>query len=622
MGNLVCQSDGAQDIRECDTQSVVNIKIPREASNPMDPILNVNGDVERQAKYCPPKVEVKGEKDTKDSARKSNARRNMYGAGKKSGRQSFRNVPPMDLYLTTLPEPIVGCSLHPIMANGDPGQRPLGVAWWRRRPDSKDETDWEKIGSGWEYTPSKGDLGYMLRVSFKKDNKDYRGDAKIEVLPPPSPPSRRQWRRPTMEKRRGDAKQLHSGSRGFETFKVLTWNVLSQEATKDWHKKVDRYKLGFSYRLRNLTEHIKQANADIICLQEIDFIFKETWGEAFPGYQMHYAGHQKGQRGYGSSCLYKKDKFNMVKMKVVDFEETLTRLVEEMSGNWVRQTASVDCEKLKARISKLKVRRKALIFELEPRTDKSLPTSPSDHLFVATLHVYRTESKQEPFIRLMQVHATLRALAKVTEGIESPKVILTGDLNSIPDSSIIEYLNTGKPPTHEEVKHCIVTRACKHSLNHPFHLISSYKEVLGSDTSYCRHSTTPTPPVEYILFTKQKDFRATAVMPIPQSERIRYPQVSVISSDHQVLITEFTTNRLVPKKIIDSQIENKQKCSGMSTPRGASRDKRNPFSHKKSESTGGARMMQSRRARFQQHQAHSTQRLNSPRATSKKAWGS
>eukprot|EP00467_Chlorarachnion_reptans_P011897 CAMPEP_0114521638 /NCGR_PEP_ID=MMETSP0109-20121206/20291_1 /TAXON_ID=29199 /ORGANISM="Chlorarachnion reptans, Strain CCCM449" /LENGTH=725 /DNA_ID=CAMNT_0001702753 /DNA_START=302 /DNA_END=2476 /DNA_ORIENTATION=- len=509
-----------------------------------------------------------------DRPKTQNRLKKQYSWRNKSGRK----VPTLDLHLASLDQPIVGVRMCPQMTHVDPSQKPKVVKWLRRAAELKDGK-WHEICVSYLYTPTDEDLSCKLRVEFVADGRPYAIVSDI-VLPAPKSPNTRNWtrrsvKRPLKRSHRNSvvtgesagSVEDESGSTTRETWKVLSWNTLADEATNSWEKKCEKHMLMWPYRIRNLMRHIRKQDADILCLQEIDKRHRMTWWNPnLREYDAQYAGGK-----YGCSIYFRKQKFYLENDYKVCFETLLSGLFKEKVKDYYKKHSEQQTE-IQACYEKLKISRKGLVCEFTPmesevsddgRKDRpdakvssedrngEVPSnkrnSRENNLFVANVHLYKSDKKKEPYIRLLQIYALLQELEKITAGVKNPKIVIAGDFNSTPNSSIYEYMESGIiDHTHEELKDCVLLRELMPTMKHSFKLSSSYKEILGKEEQYCRFSTKLEDVVEYIWYTRQEDFHARGVVPFPEEERHVYPQINMISSDHQILLSEFQTNRIVP----------------------------------------------------------------------------
>ena len=89
---------------------------------------------------------------------------------------------------------------------------------------------------------------------------------------------------------------------------IMHWNVLADFLAYDFEKVPDLY-LKWHFRFPMIIQHIKDVNADIIGLSEVDvYPIYEQYQEELA--KMGYLGlfHEKSDRKSGSAIFYKKDK--------------------------------------------------------------------------------------------------------------------------------------------------------------------------------------------------------------------------------------------------------------------------------------------------------------------------
>jgi len=517
-----------------------------------------------------------------------------------------KNPPTLDMNLGKLEQPIVGCPMSPQLTYIDPARKPPEIKWLKKRP-GKHVREWKNLCSGDTYTPEEADLGFQLRCEYTMEGKLYADDSTC-VLPAPNPPHKRSWR--TYPNRyfsraemfesdssfcRHRKAQDQTSSSSYENWRILSWNTLSDQAIHDWHKKCNDHMLAWPYRFRNIKAHIDEQDADILCLQEIDEKHLEDWWKKYLCQDDTYLCQYAGGKKYGCAIFFRRQKFSMVGERSVLFETHLASLMKGPLENWLKNNPE-DSKAIAEAKRNLKVHRQGLIFELSPNSSTGT-SSRESNLFVATVHLYKSERKSDPYIRLLQIHALLDALQKFTEGVKNPKVVVAGDFNSEPQTCIYEYMEKGEISCeHADLKDSVLLKAFK-QLKCPFKFRSSYNAVRGEELVYCRNTNKATPVVEYIWFTPRTDFRANGVLEFPREEIHDFPQVKNISSDHQLLVADFSTNRVVSGTKFANVIQDDAKLSlkksesqktavrrmdtkargvqgGMSTPRGLGASKK------------------------------------------------
>ena len=97
--------------------------------------------------------------------------------------------------------------------------------------------------------------------------------------------------------------------------KILSYNVLADRYTNPGRTKghMNENHLDFKKRSARIMAEIKQSDADLICLQEIDHL-NDVYGPFLDG--MGYNFHTEWRRVDNDAVLlgYKKDKFDLVQV--------------------------------------------------------------------------------------------------------------------------------------------------------------------------------------------------------------------------------------------------------------------------------------------------------------------
>lgn len=126
---------------------------------------------------------------------------------------------------------------------------------------------------------------------------------------------------------------LHGGEpiKGFE-FTLMTYNCLAQALIRRKLFPNSGEALKWYRRSRVLQYEFKHYNADVLCLQEIDYIqYQSFWKEELEklGYDSQF--HRKPSKNHGVSIAWKRDLFSMTDRMLIDFDK-------EVSGNIPRRT--------------------------------------------------------------------------------------------------------------------------------------------------------------------------------------------------------------------------------------------------------------------------------------------
>lgn len=143
----------------------------------------------------------------------------------------------------------------------------------------KDENEqpWQKVSSSKIYTPEIVDIGHHLRLKCTPVHSGALSSSSLFVYTPPvlpsfEPPSRRMVQiNPARVAANVSMMQVNSSD---EIFSILSYNILSEiYATTDVHGHCPSWALAWEYRRQNLLREILTYKADIICLQEVSFLY-------------------------------------------------------------------------------------------------------------------------------------------------------------------------------------------------------------------------------------------------------------------------------------------------------------------------------------------------------------
>lgn len=205
------------------------------------------------------------------------------------------------------------------------------------------------------------------------------------------------------------------------TFKIMSYNVLAQEL-------LERHAYLYQYHNRNAIEwqqrwftllnELKQLNADILCLQEVQLSHVENYYN-----QLHQLGYKSifkrrtGERTDGCAIYYKSSIFKLVEFATVEFNQYQIKVLNRDNVAIIAKFAPVNNTK--------------------------------NEFVVATTHLLYNRRRED--VRLAQTQVLLseidRIAYKPNENRTSKKdhlpVILTGDFNFSPESVVYKLLTTG-----------------------------------------------------------------------------------------------------------------------------------------------------------------------------------
>ncbi|XP_060809590.1 protein angel homolog 1 isoform X2 [Amyelois transitella] len=199
-------------------------------------------------------------------------------------------------------------------------------------------------------------------------------------------------------------------------FRVVSYNVLAQ-CLLEYHPYLytgcSPHNLKWKVRAPRLFDEIVELAPDILCLQEVQASHLESFYSRFE--QIGYIGifkQKTGQREDGCAIYYKQDLFEKSDQCSVEYYQPgLPILNRDNIGVMVK---------------------------LVPRGMPFLP------IVVATTHLLYNPKRTD--VRLAQLQVLLAELDRFAYNCREPghlPIILTGDLNSTPESAVIQLLDRG-----------------------------------------------------------------------------------------------------------------------------------------------------------------------------------
>lgn len=202
-------------------------------------------------------------------------------------------------------------------------------------------------------------------------------------------------------------------------FTVMSYNVLSQDLLEShrylYHKHKARA-LKWKHRSHILYSEIQEANADIVCLQEVQ------------ANQLQRFYHQLNYLGYAS--IYKQRTGSNVDGIAIYYKRDVFELVDHTSVEYFQPGVSVLDRHNVGLVAKLAVR-----------------ANPSRYLVVATTHLLYNPRRQD--VKLAQMQILLAEVERFAfKGFSSGNptywpVIITGDMNFEPYTGVYRLLTEG-----------------------------------------------------------------------------------------------------------------------------------------------------------------------------------
>uniref|UniRef100_A0A671L5B4 poly(A)-specific ribonuclease n=1 Tax=Sinocyclocheilus anshuiensis TaxID=1608454 RepID=A0A671L5B4_9TELE len=303
-------------------------------------------------------------------------------------------------------------------------------------------------------------------------------------------------------------------------FTVMCYNVLSDKyATRQLYGYCPSWALNWEYRKKGIMEEITNCDADIISLQEVETeqyytFFLETLKErGYDGFfcpksRAKLMSEQERKHVDGCAVFFKTEKFTLVQKHTVEFNQVAMANSEgsEVMLNRVMTKDNIGVAVL------LEVK-KDLFASLKQPAEKPF-------LLVANAHMHWDPEFSD--VKLIQTMMFLSELKSITERASgsinsaSPTsdtstipIVLCADLNSLPDSGVVEYLsNGGVAENHKDFKElrysdCLTNFSCNGkpdgSITHSFQLKSAYE---GNLMPYTNYTYDFKGVIDYIIFSK------------------------------------------------------------------------------------------------------------------------
>ncbi|XP_061427428.1 CCR4-NOT transcription complex subunit 6-like [Lethenteron reissneri] len=297
---------------------------------------------------------------------------------------------------------------------------------------------------------------------------------------------------------------------------VMCYNVLCDKyATRQLYGYCPTWALAWEYRKKGIMQEIMQYSADIISLQEVET--DQYWNFFLPelklqGYSGIFSSKSRArtmseqERKFVDGCavFFKSDKFTLIKEHLVEFN----------------QLAMANSEGSEAMLNRVMTKDNigvAVLLEVKDVNfqGSSLLTGNDikQTLLVANAHIHwDPEFSDVKLIQTMMFLSELRsiaeeasrALAKSSGGggpstkgdCSTIPLLLCADLNSLPDSGVVEYLSSGGvPENHKDLKElaynkCLMNFSCNGKgspngfITHSFKMRSAYENGIMPYTNY------------------------------------------------------------------------------------------------------------------------------------------
>ncbi|XP_059378347.1 CCR4-NOT transcription complex subunit 6-like isoform X1 [Carassius carassius] len=293
---------------------------------------------------------------------------------------------------------------------------------------------------------------------------------------------------------------------------VMCYNVLCDKyATRQLYGYCPSWALNWSYRKKSIMQEILSCNADIISLQEVEteqyynYFLLELSKQGYDGFfspKSRARTMSESDRKHVDGCaiFYKIKKFSMMQKHTVEFNQ-LAMANSEGSEAMLNRVMTKD----NIGVAVLLELKEELI---ELSSGKSIHAMEKQLLLVANAHMHWDPEYSD--VKLVQTMMFLSEvkniidkashslkLSSVSGETSSIPLVLCADLNSLPDSGVVEYLSTGGVDcTHKDFKELRYSDSLTNfncngkngtsngRITHGFKLKSAYENVLIPYTNY------------------------------------------------------------------------------------------------------------------------------------------
>ncbi|NWQ79660.1 CNO6L protein, partial [Columbina picui] len=292
------------------------------------------------------------------------------------------------------------------------------------------------------------------------------------------------------------------------SFTVMCYNVLCDKyATRQLYGYCPSWALNWEYRKKGIMEEIVNCDADIISLQEVEteqyftlFLpaLKERGYDGFfsPKSRAKIMSEQERKHVDGCAIFFKTEKFSLVQKHTVEFN----------------QVAMANSEGSEAMLNRVMTKDNigvAVVLEVHKElfgASMKLLHVDKQLLLVANAHMHWDPEYSD--VKLVQTMMFVSELKNILEKASSRPgsptadphsipLVLCADLNSLPDSGVVEYLSNGiVADNHKDFKElryneCLMNfsgngknGASEGRITHGFQLKSAYENNLMPYTNY------------------------------------------------------------------------------------------------------------------------------------------
>jgi CCR4-NOT transcription complex subunit 6 len=431
----------------------------------------------------------------------------------------------------------------------------------RRFPPLEEES-WVQISREKVYNPTKTDVGHLLRIEcIAHSDTDGKviGNKVVEtslVLPTPPPVLTRTFIESKMKR-----------SVNYSTFRVISYNILADiYGTQQLYPYCPVWALRWNYRRGNILRELLQFDADILCLQEVQadhfekFLYPELKRCNYEGLYKAKTRPSLGQEGKVDGCalFYRTDRFKLKEKYVIEFNEVAAKWkddeLKKAAGTCTPAQLAEKEKLLKRGVARLSKDNVAQLAVLESVYNPAMmaagryPPPEPYRLCVANTHIFW--DPDYPDVKLWQTNMLVKELEKFTQARQVP-LVLCGDLNSEPSSSVYELLSR-QSVSHDHVdleKDVCAVLPHIAELCHNLPLASAYFAVTDAEPEHTNFTGHYKGVLDYVWFS-QDSLLPMSVVEVPDANRLQSVANSALpnaiySSDHLSLCADFA---VIPRR--------------------------------------------------------------------------
>lgn len=261
------------------------------------------------------------------------------------------------------------------------------------------------------------------------------------------------------------------------SFRVMSYNLLADMyvsrpgAHEAMYPYCDPKFLSRSYRKQMLFGEMLQYNADILCCQEVEgggykHFFEPSLNAAgYAGVHAPKGNAKNGQIGEGCATFWKESQFECISTSTVQFADVVDDpqyadlfnpyLTDAATAEPFRRVTSVaQMTLLAARPNPSAASPGEAASDAHRQSTSSSSSAAAQGRSVLVLNTHLYYHPAAPHIRLLHLGVLLDKAAETLAAHPGASLLLCGDLNSTPETGLVEYLWNGTlSPAHREWSH-------------------------------------------------------------------------------------------------------------------------------------------------------------------------